>query len=133
MEEKETVVVENEVKDQSLEKVLWNCLNTIKNNIDSASPEQKTFFKMFVDEWYDKKSTAKERLHHEIYELSNRIDKLHSFLRKRDADGILMIKKLKFTDAQILLMSKQLEIMTELHDILSARYSIFDVKKEDEN
>ena len=75
--------------------------------------------------------TPKERLYREITDLSEKIDKLESYLKRRNEDGVRLIVAAKLTDAQVYLLHKQLEVMNEYYNILCSRYSIFDVRKSE--
>ena len=82
-------------------------------------------------EVFEVKSTPKDRLRHEIENLSEKIDKLNGYLRRRNEDGIRMTVVDKLTDAQVYLLNTQLEVMHQYYNILVARYSIFDVKSDE--
>lgn len=79
---------------------------------------------------FDEQSTPKTRLEGEIRELSDKIDRLSGYLKRRDVDGVRLIVKDGLTDAAVYLLHHQLEVMQEYYNILCARYSIFDVKKD---
>lgn len=110
------------------EEVCDAILYDVRDNMDKMSDAQKAYLKSLVDEALQA-GTAKERLYTEINDLQVKIEKLDSFLRKRDEDGVRMTVKLQLTEAQVWLMNKQLELEKDLNDVLVARYSIYDYKK----
>ena len=77
---------------------------------------------------FDETSTPKTRLANEIQDLANKIKKLESYLKGRNTDGVRLVVADRLTEAQVYLLGKQLEVMSEYYDILVSRYSIFDVK-----
>lgn len=89
--------------------------------------EQKELVKQIV---FEENTTPKERVYSEAAELRDKIDKLETFLRKRNLDGIKIIEEMKLTDAAVYLLYKQLDAMKEYYNILCARYSIFDTRKD---
>ena len=62
--------------------------------------------------------TAKERLAVEIKDLSEKIDKLSSFLKRRNEDGVRVIVEQRLTDAAVYLLHHQLEVMQEYYNVL---------------
>ena len=106
----------------------WALLGQLGDAVDlgTLTVEQKDLLKRMADSLFEA-STAKERLYNEAMALSDKIEKLNSFLKQRDADGVRVVTKLP--GAQIYLLNKQLEVMEEYNNILVARYSVFDVKR----
>ena len=72
--------------------------------------EQKELVKQIV---FEENTTPKERVCSEAAELRDKIDKLETFLRKRNLDGIKIIEEMKLTDAAVYLLYKQLDAMKE--------------------
>ena len=93
---------------------------------DFTQEEVNAGLKAFDDE---PTTTPKERLYDEIIDLGKKIDKLGSYLKGRNEDGVRLVVADRLTDAQEYLLHKQFEIMNEYYNILCSRYSIFDVKK----
>ena len=113
----------------SIEEVNNALMYDLRDKWFTFTVEQKEFVKNLV---FDaSQTTAKERLYQEAVELREKIDRLENFLRKRNEDGIKIIETLKLTEAAIYLLCEQLETMKKYYNILCARYSIFDVKSEE--
>ena len=110
------------------EEVIDALLFEVRDELEFMSDAQKSYLKSVVDGAFAA-ATPKERLYNEIIDLQDKIAKLDEFMRKRNEDGVRLTTALGISEAGLYLMQKQLELEKELNDILVARYSIFDVKK----
>jgi hypothetical protein len=98
----------------------------IRDNISTFTGEQLAELEGIISD--AENTTAKTRLYAEAYALVERIEKLESFLKRRNEDGVKLVDAMGLTSAQVLLMTKQVELEKKLYDVLVARLSIFDVR-----
>ena len=112
----------------SVEEENYALICDLRDRYSTFTPEQIESVKQIALEGPE---SPKDRLYVEALELKDKIDKLDAFLRKRNVDGVKIIEELKLTDAAIYLLYKQFDVMKEYYNILCARYSVFDIKKED--
>lgn len=130
--EDESFIEEKVYEGEPLEDHNWALIYGVRDQIETFTDEMKGTLKSILEDACGE-DTAKSRLYSEAATLYNNVMKLEGFLRRRNSDGVLLTKAMRFTDAQVLLMQKQAVLMRELYNVLAARISIFDVRANGED